>query len=67
MTKVVWKPIVATGCVLAAYVALPMSRLGVLSGISAALIYGLVVLLLAIWTCGGYRQFRDKYRPVLSE
>lgn len=66
LIKIGWKPAVAAAC-MTGYLVLLTSRVGILTGISATLIYGGVLLLLAIGTSGGYRQFRDKYRPLLSE
>src|SRR6266481_479718 len=66
IVSIVWKPLVATTC-MAAYLAAPSGRPGILTGVSATLIYGAALLAVAIWASGGLRQFRDKYRPLLSE
>jgi len=57
---------VATTC-MAAYLAAPTARPDILTGFSATLIYGAALLAVAVWASGGLRQFRDKYRPLLSE
>jgi O-antigen/teichoic acid export membrane protein len=64
--SIVWKPLVAAAC-MAAYLAVPAGRPGFLAGISATLIYGAALLAVAIWASGGFRQFKDKYRPLLPE
>ncbi len=66
IATIVWKPLVAATC-MAAYLAAPSGRPGILTGVSATLIYGAALLAVAIWASGGFRQFRDKYRPPLSE
>ncbi len=66
IATMVWKPLVAATC-MAAYLAAPSGRPGILTGVSATLIYGAALLAVAIWASGGLRQFRDKYRPLLSE
>jgi len=66
IASIVWKPLVAATC-MAAYLAGPTGRPGILTGVSATLIYGAALFAVAIWTSGGFRQFRDKYRPLLSE
>jgi hypothetical protein len=45
----------------------PAGRPGFLAGISATLVYGAALLAVAIWASGGFRQFKDKYRPLLPE
>jgi O-antigen/teichoic acid export membrane protein len=64
--SIVWKPLVAAAC-MAAYLSVPIGRPGILTGVTATLIYGAALLAVAIWASGGLRQFRDKYRPLLSE
>jgi len=66
IATMVWKPLVAATC-MAAYLAAPSGLPGILRGVSATLIYGAALLAVAIWASGGLRQFRDKYRPLLSE
>jgi O-antigen/teichoic acid export membrane protein len=66
VASIVWKPLVAGTC-MAAYLAAPAGRAGILAGVSATLIYSAALLAVAIWASGGLRQFRDKYRPLLSE
>ena len=63
--KIVWKPIVAAAC-MAAYLAAPTGRAGLVTGVSATLIYSGALLALAIWASGGIRQFKDKFLPLLS-
>jgi len=63
--KIVWKPIVATAF-MAAYLAASTGRLGILTGVSATLIYVGALLTLVIWTSGGIRLFKDKFLPLLS-
>lgn len=64
--KLIWKPLVAAAC-MAVYLAWPEGRSGLLIGVSATLIYGAALFGLAVWASGGLRQFREKYRPLLSE
>ncbi len=64
--SIVWKPLVAAAC-MAVYLAASTGRPGFLTGVSSTLIYGAALLAVAIWASGGLRQFRDKYRPLLSE
>jgi O-antigen/teichoic acid export membrane protein len=64
--SIVWKPLVAAAC-MAAYLAALAGHPGILTGLSATLIYAAALLVVAIWASGGVRQFRDKYRPLLSE
>jgi len=66
IATMVWKPFVAATC-MAAYLAAPSGLPGIIRGVSATLIYGAALLAVAIWASGGLRQFRDKYRPLLSE
>jgi O-antigen/teichoic acid export membrane protein len=65
-TSIVWKPLVAAAC-MTAYLSALNGRLGILSGVSATLIYAVALFAVAIWASGGVRQFKDKYRPLLSE
>jgi O-antigen/teichoic acid export membrane protein len=64
--KIVWKPIVAAGC-MAAYMAMTSTQSGMLKGILATLIYGGTLLALNIWVSGGPRRFKDKYLVLISE
>jgi len=65
--RLVWKPVVAAGC-MAAYLALPPEgQVSLLTGLSATLIYGAALFGLAVWASGGLQQLKDKYRPLLSE
>jgi len=63
IATIVWKPLVAAAC-MAACLAAPDGRPGILAGVSATLIYGAALLAVAIWASGGLRQFREKYRPL---
>jgi O-antigen/teichoic acid export membrane protein len=64
--KIVWKPIVAAAF-MTAYLAAPTGRGGILTGISATVIYGGALLALAIRTSGGMRPFKSKFLPLLPE
>ena len=65
--RLVWKPVIAAGC-MALYLALPpVGQIGLLTGASATVIYGAALFGLAVWASGGLRQFKEKYRPLLSE
>ncbi|HVH72996.1 MAG TPA: polysaccharide biosynthesis C-terminal domain-containing protein, partial [Candidatus Dormibacteraeota bacterium] len=64
--RLIWKPLVAAAC-MAVYLALPEGQASLLSGLPATLIYGAALFGLAVWASGGLRQFREKYRPLLSE
>ena len=64
--RLIWKPVVAAAC-LALYLALPAGQVSLLTGVSATVIYGVALLGLAVWASGGLHQFKEKYRPLLSE
>ena len=64
--RLTWKPAVAAAC-MALYLALPAGQVSLLTGVSAALIYGAAFLGLAVWASGGRQQFKEKYRPLFSE
>jgi O-antigen/teichoic acid export membrane protein len=64
--RLIWKPVVAAEC-MAVYLALPAGQVSLLTGVSATLIYGAALLGLAVWASGGLHQFKEKYRPLLSE
>ncbi len=66
LARIAWRPILAAAC-MAGYLAVESGRTGILTGVYAGLIYGMVLLFLTVWACGGYRQFRDRYRPLLPE
>ena len=55
--KIIWKPIVAASC-MAAYLGLSAAQSSILAGISATLLYGLVLLFLGILASGGIREFK---------
>src|SRR5206468_11359481 len=63
--RVAWKPLVAAAC-MAAYLALPGVRAGILTVVAATLSYAGTLLALTIWVSGGFRQFRAKYLLLLS-
>lgn len=58
--KIIWKPMVAAGC-MALYIALAIARADILTGFSATLVYLAVLVVLAVWASGGVRQFKEKY------
>lgn len=58
--KIIWKPVVAGGC-MAVYMALAITRVDLLTGFSATLVYLAVLVVLAVWASGGVRQFKEKY------
>ena len=62
--KMIWKPMVAAGC-MAAYMALAITRVDLLTGFSATLVYLAVLGVLAVWASGGVRQFKEKYLLLL--
>lgn len=62
--KIIWKPMVAAGC-MAAYMALAITRVDILTGFSATLVYLAVLVVLAVWASGGVRQFKEKYLMLL--
>jgi hypothetical protein len=66
LAKIAWKPVLAAVC-MAAYLAVPTSRVGILTGFSAMLIYAAALIALAIWASGGLRQFKEEYFVLLSE
>ena len=66
IAKMIWKPVLAAGC-MAAYLALVTNVPAILRGFSATLIYGAALLALAILASGGLRQFKDKYLLLESE
>jgi O-antigen/teichoic acid export membrane protein len=66
LARISWKPIFATVC-MAGYLEADRSQTNLLRGVYAGLIYFAVLLILNMWACGGYRQFRDRYRPLFSE
>jgi O-antigen/teichoic acid export membrane protein len=66
VASIVWKPLVAAAC-MAAYLTALNSHPWILTGVSATLIYGATLLAVAVLASGGLRQFKDKYRPLLSE
>jgi O-antigen/teichoic acid export membrane protein len=65
LVKIVWKPVIAGAC-MAAYLAVSTVRAGILTGVSATLIYAVALLGIAVLASGGPRQFRDKFLPLLS-
>lgn len=67
VVRLIWKPVIAAGC-MALYLAVPrMGQVSLLTGVSATLVYGAALFGLAVWASGGLHQFKEKYRPLLSE
>ena len=66
LAGIAWKPILATAC-MTGYLAVDQSRTSLLTAIYAGLIYSIALLILSVWACGGFRRFRDRYRPLFSE
>jgi O-antigen/teichoic acid export membrane protein len=66
LAKIVWKPVVAASCMVA-YLAFAAGHGSILAGLSATLIYGAALLALIILTCGGVRQFRERFAYAWSE
>jgi O-antigen/teichoic acid export membrane protein len=66
LAKIAWKPILAAPC-MALFLALPMSRVSLLTGFSATLVYTAVLFALAVWASGGFRGFKEKYSFLVSE
>jgi O-antigen/teichoic acid export membrane protein len=62
--RIIWKPMVAAAC-MAAYMALAITRVDMLTGFSATLVYLAVLVVLAVWASGGVRQFKEKYLLML--
>ena len=55
---------VAAGC-MTVYLALAITRVDILTGFSATLVYLAVLVVLAVWASGGVRQFKEKYLVLL--
>jgi O-antigen/teichoic acid export membrane protein len=66
LAKIAWKPILAAPC-MALFLALPTSRVNLLTGFSATLIYMAVFFALAVLASGGFRGFKEKYFSLVSE
>jgi O-antigen/teichoic acid export membrane protein len=64
LLKIIWKPMVAAGC-MTVYLALAITRVDILTGFSATLVYLAVLVVLAVWASGGVRQFKEKYLVLL--
>jgi O-antigen/teichoic acid export membrane protein len=64
--KIIWKPLVAAGC-MAVYLAVAITRVNVFAGLSATLLYLAVFVVLALWTSGGPRQFKEQYLGLLPD
>ena len=58
--KIIWKPVVAAAC-MATYLGLATTHASILAGISATLLYGLVLLVLGVLACGGVREFKSRF------
>jgi O-antigen/teichoic acid export membrane protein len=57
--KMIWKPAVAAAC-MATYLGLAATERSILAGISATLLYGVVLLVLGILACGSIREFKTR-------
>ena len=58
--KIIWKPVVAAAC-MATYLGLAAAHTTILAGISATLLYGIVLLVLGVLACGGIREFKARF------
>lgn len=66
LRKIVWKPITAAAF-MAVYLAESTGRGGILTCLSAILVYGAVLLAITIWESGGPREFKLKYLLLVSK
>lgn len=66
VVRIAWKPALAGAC-MGGYLAAFAGHGGILTGVSAAMIYAGALLTLAIGACGGPRQFRDRVLPLFSQ
>jgi O-antigen/teichoic acid export membrane protein len=57
--KMIWKPAVAAAC-MATYLGLAATERSILAGLSATLLYGVVLLVLGILACGSIREFKTR-------
>lgn len=64
--KIVWKPLLAAACMVL-YLAFVPDQTAIWRAVFAALIYGAALLALMVFSCGGVREFKIKYRLLLSE
>jgi len=60
LAKIAWKPLLAASC-MAAYFLLAPAQAGILTGISATLVYVGALLALAILACGSIREFKARF------
>ena len=60
LAKMMWKPVVAAAC-MATYLRLVATERSILAGISATLLYALVLLVLGILACGSIREFKTRF------
>lgn len=60
LAKIIWKPAVAAAC-MAIYLGLAATQRGILAGISATLLYTVVLLVLGIFACGSIREFKTRF------
>ena len=66
LASIAWRPVLAAACMVG-YLAVASRSAVILTCLYAGLIYGMVLMFLTVWACGGFRQFKDRYRPLLSE
>ena len=64
--KMIWRPLLASLCMVA-YLAFPMDQTAMVRGLSAALIYCAALLVILVWFSGGPRRFKEKFLAVPSE
>lgn len=64
LLKIIWKPIVVAGC-MTVYLSLAITRVDILIGLSATLVYLAVLVVLAVWASGGFGPFKEKYLVLL--
>jgi hypothetical protein len=55
----IWKPAVAAAC-MATYLGLAATERSILAGLSATLLYGVVLLVLGILACGSIGEFKTR-------
>lgn len=65
LAKVGWKPLLGT-TFMVIFLAASSNPTAIFTVVSAGFIYSAVLLALAIAACGGYREFKNRYRPLLS-
>ena len=60
LAKIVWKPLLAASC-MATFLLLAPAQAGILTGVSATLVYVAALLALAILACGSIREFKTRF------